>query len=81
MQIAQSSSCLKYFKAEVGKTVGDGETHLTTIRIRKAYFFTDWDLGVCLQYECKRKQLRKPEILNSWIDLRATYKVRLTSQL
>ncbi|NXW43677.1 ERI2 exoribonuclease, partial [Nyctiprogne leucopyga] len=36
--------------------------------------WTDWDLGVCLQYECKRKQLRKPDILNSWIDLKATYK-------
>uniref|UniRef100_A0A8D0G0M9 ERI1 exoribonuclease family member 2 n=1 Tax=Strix occidentalis caurina TaxID=311401 RepID=A0A8D0G0M9_STROC len=38
--------------------------------------WTDWDLGVCLQYECKRKQLRKPDILNSWIDLKATYRVR-----
>ncbi|XP_009570990.1 PREDICTED: ERI1 exoribonuclease 2, partial [Fulmarus glacialis] len=37
--------------------------------------WTDWDLGVCLQYECKRKQLRKPDILNSWIDLKATYRV------
>ncbi|NXD49463.1 ERI2 exoribonuclease, partial [Corvus moneduloides] len=36
--------------------------------------WTDWDLGVCLHYECKRKQLRKPEILNSWIDLKATYR-------
>ncbi|XP_015681728.1 ERI1 exoribonuclease 2 [Protobothrops mucrosquamatus] len=37
-------------------------------------FYADWDLGICLHYECKRKQLRKPDILNSWIDLRATYK-------
>ncbi|NXI89016.1 ERI2 exoribonuclease, partial [Rhipidura dahli] len=36
--------------------------------------WTDWDLGVCLHYECKRKQLRKPPILNSWIDLKATYR-------
>ncbi|NXI57149.1 ERI2 exoribonuclease, partial [Chloroceryle aenea] len=36
--------------------------------------WTDWDLGVCLQYECKRKQLRKPDIFNSWIDLKATYR-------
>ncbi|XP_065706635.2 ERI1 exoribonuclease 2 isoform X2 [Patagioenas fasciata] len=36
--------------------------------------WTDWDLGVCLQYECKRKQLRKPDILNFWIDLKATYR-------
>ncbi|XP_078273602.1 ERI1 exoribonuclease 2 [Rhinoraja longicauda] len=37
--------------------------------------WSDWDLGVCLHYECKRKQLHKPNVLNSWIDLRATYKV------
>ncbi|XP_052535764.1 ERI1 exoribonuclease 2 isoform X3 [Tympanuchus pallidicinctus] len=36
--------------------------------------WTDWDLGVCLHYECKRKQLRKPGIFNSWIDLKATYR-------
>ncbi|NWY91610.1 ERI2 exoribonuclease, partial [Loxia curvirostra] len=36
--------------------------------------WTDWDLGVCLHYECQRKQLRKPNILNSWIDLKATYR-------
>ncbi|KAJ7305839.1 hypothetical protein JRQ81_010205 [Phrynocephalus forsythii] len=36
--------------------------------------WSDWDLGVCLHYECKRKQLQKPAILNSWIDLRAVYK-------
>ncbi|XP_038676550.1 ERI1 exoribonuclease 2 isoform X1 [Scyliorhinus canicula] len=37
--------------------------------------WSDWDLGVCLHYECKRKDLRKPAVLNSWIDLRATYKL------
>ncbi|XP_076839065.1 ERI1 exoribonuclease 2-like isoform X2 [Brachyhypopomus gauderio] len=36
--------------------------------------WSDWDLGVCLLYECKRKQISKPGVLNSWIDLRATYK-------
>ncbi|NWI75790.1 ERI2 exoribonuclease, partial [Dryoscopus gambensis] len=36
--------------------------------------WTDWDLGVCLHYECRRKQLHKPDILNSWIDLKATYR-------
>ncbi|XP_072734489.1 LOW QUALITY PROTEIN: ERI1 exoribonuclease 2 [Ciconia boyciana] len=35
---------------------------------------TEWDFGVCLQYECKRKQPRKPDTLNSWIDLKATYR-------
>ncbi|XP_047434771.1 ERI1 exoribonuclease 2 [Mugil cephalus] len=37
--------------------------------------WSDWDLGVCLQYECKRKQLHKPDVLNNWIDLRNTYRV------
>ncbi|XP_038842396.1 ERI1 exoribonuclease 2-like [Salvelinus namaycush] len=37
--------------------------------------WSDWDLGVCLLYECKRKQLHKPAVLNSWIDLRATYRL------
>ncbi|MFT7812076.1 ERI1 exoribonuclease 2 [Arapaima gigas] len=37
--------------------------------------WSDWDLGVCLQNECKRKQICKPEQLNRWIDLRATYKL------
>ena len=36
--------------------------------------WSDWDLGVCLQFEARRKQLRKPAELNSWIDLRATYR-------
>ncbi|XP_037546307.1 ERI1 exoribonuclease 2 [Nematolebias whitei] len=37
--------------------------------------WSDWDLGVCLQYECKRKQLNKPDVLNSWVDLRSTYRL------
>uniref|UniRef100_A0A672YIM6 Exonuclease domain-containing protein n=1 Tax=Sphaeramia orbicularis TaxID=375764 RepID=A0A672YIM6_9TELE len=41
--------------------------------------WSDWDLGVCLQYECKRKQIHKPDVLNSWIDLRSTYRVSLSS--
>ncbi|OWF37871.1 ERI1 exoribonuclease 2 [Mizuhopecten yessoensis] len=36
--------------------------------------WSDWDLGVCLFNECRRKQLLKPPQLNSWIDLRATYR-------
>ena len=36
--------------------------------------WTDWDLSVCLEYECKRKQLRKPECLNTWIDIKTVYK-------
>ncbi|XP_033630897.1 ERI1 exoribonuclease 2-like isoform X2 [Asterias rubens] len=36
--------------------------------------WSDWDLSVCLHYECRRKQLQKPHALTSWIDLRATYR-------
>ena len=35
----------------------------------------DWDLGVCLTYECQRKQIRKQTYFSQWIDLRAVYKV------
>ncbi|XP_076043095.1 uncharacterized protein LOC143026495 isoform X2 [Oratosquilla oratoria] len=34
----------------------------------------DWDLGVCLQYECRRKQFRKPDFFNCWMDIRALYR-------
>lgn len=34
----------------------------------------DWDLGVCLHYECRRKQIRKPSYFDHWIDLRIVYK-------
>ncbi|KAB5523797.1 hypothetical protein PHYPO_G00156540 [Pangasianodon hypophthalmus] len=52
------------------------QTH-TAVSGKHCAFLTwsDWDLGVCLQYECKRKQISKPEVLNSWIDLRATYRM------
>ncbi|XP_061426910.1 ERI1 exoribonuclease 2 isoform X1 [Lethenteron reissneri] len=37
--------------------------------------WSDWDLGVCLKGECQRKQIRRPDVLNSWIDLRVTYRM------
>lgn len=52
--------------------VSDYAKHTT---VQSHVGFTDWDFGVCLQYECRRKQLRKPGELSSWIDLRATYRV------
>ncbi|XP_071130609.1 ERI1 exoribonuclease 2-like [Mytilus edulis] len=36
--------------------------------------WSDWDLGVCLYNEFRRKQIGRPCQLNSWIDLRATYR-------
>lgn len=35
--------------------------------------FSDWDLGVCLHYECRRKQIRKSAYFDQWIDLRSLY--------
>ncbi|CAC5366693.1 ERI2 [Mytilus coruscus] len=43
--------------------------HLATI-----VTWSDWDLGVCLYNELRRKQIGRPCQLNSWIDLRATYR-------
>ncbi len=57
----------------------DKRPHFTqeqqTSFLQNKFFVADWDFGVCLQYECRRKQLRKPPELDSWIDLRATYRV------
>ncbi|KAL8590141.1 ERI1 exoribonuclease 2 [Nucella lapillus] len=35
--------------------------------------WSDWDLGVCLHYELRRKQIAKAPCFNQWIDLRAKY--------
>ena len=40
-----------------------------------AVMISDWDLGVCLHYELRRKQIPKALCFNQWIDLRATYTV------
>ena len=37
--------------------------------------WSDWDLEVCLNNECSRKQIKKPAIFSQWIDIRSTYKV------
>jgi len=36
--------------------------------------WSDWDLSLCLENECKRKQIRKPECFNAWIDIRSVYR-------
>lgn len=36
--------------------------------------WSDWDLNLCLENECRRKQLTKPLQLSTWIDIRAVYK-------
>lgn len=37
--------------------------------------WSNWDLNVCLKNECKRKRIKVPNIFNSWIDIKASYKV------
>ena len=37
--------------------------------------WSDWDLEVCLNNECSRKQIKKPPFFSQWIDIRSTYKV------
>ena len=36
--------------------------------------WTDWDMKICLGYECKRKNLMFPTCLKSWIDLKLIYR-------
>ena len=36
--------------------------------------WTDWDMKICLENECKRKNIRFPTHLKSWIDLKYVYK-------
>ena len=36
--------------------------------------WTDWDLKICLENECKRKNLNLPNCFKSWIDLKLIYK-------
>lgn len=35
--------------------------------------WSDWDLGMCLKKECKRKRILKDEVFNKWIDIRSLY--------
>merc|ERR550519_3145389 len=36
--------------------------------------WSDWDLNLCLENECRRKHIRKPASLSTWIDIRAVYR-------
>lgn len=35
--------------------------------------WSNWDIGVCLKYECRRKRLTVPDFFKDWIDLRELY--------
>ncbi|XP_017705561.1 PREDICTED: ERI1 exoribonuclease 2 [Rhinopithecus bieti] len=79
LKICLSQFCKWIQKIQQQKNIifATGVSEPSTSEVKLCAFVTwsDWDLGVCLEYECKRKQLLKPVFLNSWIDLRATYKV------
>lgn len=36
--------------------------------------WSDWDLGMCLRQECRRKNLILAKMFKKWIDVRALYK-------
>ncbi|XP_037670596.1 ERI1 exoribonuclease 2 isoform X6 [Choloepus didactylus] len=79
LKICLSQFCKWINKIQQQKKIvfATGVSDHSTSEVKLCAFVTwsDWDLGVCLEYECKRKQLLKPVFLNSWIDLRATYKL------
>lgn len=79
LKICLSQFCKWIQKIQQQKKISfaAGVSDRSTSEVKLCAFVTwsDWDLGVCLEYECKRKQLLKPVFLNSWIDLRATYKI------
>ncbi|CAO2583033.1 ERI1 exoribonuclease 2 [Lemmus lemmus] len=81
LKICLSQFCKWIHKIQQQKKIifapGDSEPSPSGVKLCAFVTWSDWDLGVCLEYECKRKQLLKPGFLNSWIDLRATYKVRI----
>ncbi|XP_077616663.1 ERI1 exoribonuclease 2 isoform X1 [Crocuta crocuta] len=79
LRICLSQFCKWIQKIQQQKKIifATGISDLSHSEVKLCAFVTwsDWDLGVCLEYECKRKQLLKPVFLNCWIDLRVTYKI------
>uniref|UniRef100_A0A8J8XEB8 ERI1 exoribonuclease 2 n=1 Tax=Callithrix jacchus TaxID=9483 RepID=A0A8J8XEB8_CALJA len=79
LKICLSQFCKWIHKIQQQKNIifaaGVSEPSTSEVNLCAFVTWSDWDLGVCLEYECKRKQLFKPVFLNSWIDLRATYKL------
>ncbi|KAM6165459.1 ERI1 exoribonuclease 2 isoform 2-T2 [Erethizon dorsatum] len=79
LKICLSQFCKWIHKIQQQKkiffTTGVSESSTSEVKLCAFVTWSDWDLGVCLEYECKRKQLLKPVFLNSWIDLRTTYKL------
>ncbi|XP_014652687.1 PREDICTED: ERI1 exoribonuclease 2 isoform X2 [Ceratotherium simum simum] len=79
LEICLSQFCKWIQKIQQQKKIifatGVADLSTSEVKLCAVVTWSDWDLGVCLEYECKRKQLLKPMFLNSWIDLRLTYKI------
>jgi len=52
----------------------EAATEDTSLSYATCVTWSDWDLSLCLENECKRKQIRKPECFNAWIDIRSVYR-------
>ena len=79
------ATCLVLFRQWLDSVIREhglvfmGSSQDTGLDTEKANLVTsvtwsDWDLSVCLESECRRKQIRKPDCFNSWIDIRAVYR-------
>ncbi|KAK7491855.1 hypothetical protein BaRGS_00016874 [Batillaria attramentaria] len=69
-QLSQEKSILMAGDPGRGST---GEEPTQPQNIAAFVTWSDWDLGVCLHYELRRKQIAKAPCFSQWIDLRATY--------
>ena len=61
-------------EASEGKKVSLNENTLqSNSKLATFVTWSDWDLNVCLYYECNRKNIKRPPYLSCWIDLKALY--------
>jgi len=81
MCLRKFSSWLKRLRDDKGivcandKNTSPGELSLPDRqKVAAMVTWSDWDLGCCLLYETRRKQIICPSALDRWIDLRATYR-------
>jgi len=65
--------CKQYKIVVNGENLGNLDKE-NEVNLATCCTWSDWDLSVCLEFECKRKQIRKPPCLNSWVDIRAVYR-------
>ena len=77
------ATCLVLYKQWLDKVTRDHNIVFTSpgqhppepdMNLATCVTWSDWDLSLCLDSECKRKQIRKPGCFDSWIDIRAVYR-------